>query len=523
MNKDCDFLVIGSGIAGLSYALKVADKGKVILVTKSRLNDTNTYHAQGGIASVTDYSTDDFEQHIKDTMVCGSQKSNRAVVEMVVHNAPSQIEQLVSWGVSFDRTADGDYELAREGGHSQHRVLHHKDYTGAEIENRLVELICSNPNIEILECHFAVDLLTQHHLGKLVKRSLPGTECYGAYVLDLESGDVSTIRAKMTVLATGGVGNVYHTTTNPAGATGDGIALVHRAKGLIENMEFIQFHPTSLFNPGERPSFLISEAIRGFGAILKTQDGKEFMNKYHPMGSLAPRDVVARSIDHEMKIRGDEFVYLDVTHKSADLTRDHFPSIYQKCMSIGIDITHDFIPVVPAAHYCCGGVKVDINGETSIKRLYALGETASTGLHGANRLASNSLIEAVVYAEQAAADSVSRIDSILLQGGLPDWDCKGTSHPEEMVLITQSFKEMQQLMSNYVGIVRSNLRLERAMHRLQIIYEETEHLYRRSTLSKNLCELRNMITVGYLIIKQAQMMKESIGLHFSLDYPMLSE
>ncbi len=287
-------------------------------------------------------------------------------------------------------------------------------------------------------------------------------------------------------------------------------------------MEFIQFHPTSLYNPGERPSFLISEAIRGFGAILRTQDGEEFMQKYHEMGSLAPRDVVARSIDHELKTRGEDFVYLDVTHKDPELTRDHFPNINKKCLSIGIDITRDFIPVVPAAHYCCGGVKVDMNGETSIKRLYAVGETASTGLHGANRLASNSLIEAVVYAEQAARHSLSVIGGLSLQEGLPDWDYKGTSHPEEMVLITQSLREVQQIMSNYVGIVRSNIRLERAMHRLQIIYEETEHLYRRSTLSKNLCELRNMIAVGYLIIKQAQQLKESVGLHFSLDYPMLS-
>lgn len=523
MNRECDFLVIGSGVAGLSYALKVADRGRVLLVTKSRLDDTNTYHAQGGIASVT-YAPDDFEQHIEDTMVCGSHKNNREVVELVVRNAPRQIEQLIDWGVDFDRRADDPerYELAREGGHRQHRILHHKDYTGAEIENRLVDRVREHPNIEILERHFAVDLLTQHHLGKLVKRSIPGTECYGAYVLELDTKEVFTVRARVTVLATGGTGNVYHTTTNPAGATGDGIALVHRAKGIIENMEFIQFHPTSLYNPGERPSFLISEAIRGFGAILRTQDGEEFMQKYHPMGSLAPRDVVARSIDHELKTRGDEFVYLDVTHKDPELTRDHFPNINKKCLSIGIDITRDFIPVVPAAHYCCGGVKVDMNGETSIKRLYAIGETASTGLHGANRLASNSLIEAVVYAEQAARHSLAVLDGLALQEGLPDWDYKGTSHPEEMVLITQSLKEVQQIMSNYVGIVRSNIRLERAMHRLQIIYEETEHLYRRSTLSKTLCELRNMIAVAYLIIKQAQQLKESVGLHFSLDYPMLS-
>lgn len=519
MNRDCDFLVIGSGLAGLSYALKVADHGRVILATKSELQNTNTYYAQGGIASVT-YPPDDFEQHIEDTMVCGSFKNNREVVEMVVRSAPAQIRQLIDWGVDFDTRPDGTYELAREGGHSQNRILHHKDYTGAEIENRLIDRVRQHPNIEILERHFAVDLLTQHHLGKLVKRSLPGTECYGAYLLELKNKEVYLVRAKVTILATGGLGNLYHTTTNPEGATGDGVALVHRAKGVLENMEFIQFHPTSLYNPGERPSFLISEAIRGFGAILRTQQGEEFMQNYHAMGSLAPRDVVARSIDHEMKVSGDEFVYLDITHRDPEQTKEHFPNIYRKCLSIGIDITKDYIPVVPAAHYGCGGVKVDMNGETSIGRLYCIGETASTGLHGANRLASNSLAEAIVYADRAARHSLLAFLDLELQEGLPEWDYKGTSHPEEMVLITQSLKEVQQLMSNYVGIVRSNIRLERAMHRLQIIYDETEHLYRRSTLSKKICELRNMIAVAYLIIKQAQQLKESVGLHFSLDYPM---
>lgn len=519
MNKTCDFLVIGSGIGGLSYALKVAEHGSVIIVSKGKLTESNTYFAQGGIASVTAIP-DDFEQHINDTMVCGSHKNDREVVELIVRNAPQQIEQLIDWGVDFDRAEDGDYELAREGGHTQNRILHHKDSTGAEIENRLVKRVLAHPNIEVLEQHFAVDLLTQHHLGKLVKRSIPGTECYGAYVLDLRQRDVITMLARVTVLATGGVGNLYHTTTNPAVSTGDGIAMVHRAKGIIENMEFIQFHPTSLYNPGERPSFLVSEAVRGYGGILRLQDGREFMHRYHPMASLAPRDITARSIDNELKISGEDFVYLDVTHKDARATISHFPGIYQKCLSIGIDITKDMIPVVPAAHYCCGGVKVDMNGETSIKRLYAVGETSSTGLHGANRLASNSLLEAIVYAEQAAAASIAVVGGITLQNGIPQWDYKGTSHPEEMVLITQSYKEMQQIMSYYVGIVRSNIRLERAMHRMQTIYEETEHLYKRSTLSVKLCELRNMIAVSYLIIKQAQQLKESVGLHFSLDYPM---
>lgn len=519
MNKSCDFLVIGSGIGGLSFALKVADYGKVTIITKSNITNTNTFQAQGGIASVT-AMPDDFEQHIEDTMVCGSFKNNREVVELIVKNAPIQINQLIEWGVDFDRNKTGEYELAREGGHTQNRILHHKDFTGAEIENRLADMVRKHPNIEILENHFAVDLITQHHLGKLVKKSMPGTECYGAYVLDLKQRGVITMLSKVTVLATGGVGNLYHTTTNPLVATGDGIAMVHRAKGRIEDMEFIQFHPTSLFNPSERPSFLISEAVRGYGGILRTQDGREFMHRYHPMASLAPRDITARSIDNELKISGEDFVYLDVTHKDPQTTRDHFPNIYKKCMSLGIDITKDMIPVVPAAHYCCGGVRVDMNGETSIKRLYAVGETSSTGLHGANRLASNSLLEAVVYAQQAAVHSVSIIGEYKLQLDIPNWDYKGTTHPEEMVLITQSYKEMQQIMSYYVGIVRSNKRLERAMHRMQIIFDETEHLYKHSTPSQKLCELRNMIAVSYLIIKQAQQLKESVGLHFSLDYPL---
>lgn len=516
---ESDFLVIGSGIGGLSYALKVSDYGKVVIVTKSKLSMANTYYAQGGIASVT-YEPDSIEQHINDTMVCGSNINDRDVVELIVRNAPKQIDQLIEWGVEFDKLPNGLYELAREGGHSYHRILHHKDYTGAEIEERLIERVKSNSNITILENHFAVDLLTQHHLGRLVKRSLPGTECYGAYVLDLHSKQVHTILSKTTMLAAGGVGNIYHATTNPAVATGDGIAMAHRAKAVVRDMEFIQFHPTSLYNPNERPSFLISEAVRGFGGILRTRDGKEFMHKYHPLGSLAPRDITARSIDNELKISGDDYLWLDITNKDGEDIKRHFPNIYNKCMSLGIDITKDYIPVVPAAHYCCGGVKVDTNGETSISRLYSVGETSSTGLHGANRLASNSLIEAIVYADLAAKHSTQLIDQLKLQTNIPQWDFKGTTMPEEFVLITQNYKEMQQIMSYYVGIVRSNMRLDRAMHRLQILHQETEYLYKRSTLSQQLCELRNMIAIGYLVIKQAREQHMSVGLHFSIDYPL---
>ncbi len=517
MNRDTDFLVIGSGLAALSYALQVADVGRVIIVTKSSIDNANTRYAQGGIAAVVGGKEEQMESHIEDTMVCGSQQSDRDVVEMVVRGATNAIFNLSEWGVRFDMAECGEeYKLAREGGHSEHRILHHKDLTGFEIEHRLVEQVRKHPNIEVLEHHFAVDLLTQHHLGKLVKRSLPGTECYGAYVLDIVNKRVFTLRAKRTIVATGGIGNVYHTTTNPSIATGDGVAMVHRAKGHIVDMEFVQFHPTALYNPGERPSFLISEAVRGFGAVLRTQRGEEFMEKYHPMGSLAPRDVVARSIDNELKISGEEYVYLDITHKPAKEIIAHFPNIYEKCLTVGIDITKDMIPVQPAAHYLCGGVWVDKNSRSSIEQLYAIGEVARTGLHGANRLASNSLLEAVVFASAAARHSVIGLDSEVLPE-IPDWDFRGTTNTEEMVLITQSIKEMQQFMSYYVGIVRSNIRLERALQRLQIIYEETEHLYRRNTISVPLCELRNMVEVSYLVIKQAMAQKHSIGLHYSID------
>ena len=519
MNLETDYLVIGSGAAGLSFALKAAEHSHVIVVTKGEMNECNTNYAQGGICCVT-YEPDTFQKHIDDTMVCGGGICDMQAVELVVTRAPQLMKDLVQWGTRFDKTREGRYELAREGGHSEYRILHHKDVTGAEIERTLISQVKSHRNIEVLEYHFAIDLLTQHHLGQLVTRHTEGIECYGAYVMDLKRGRIKTILSRVTVIATGGVGNVYNVTTNPGVATGDGIAMAHRAKAVIENMEFIQFHPTALYNPGERPSFLISEALRGFGAILKTQDGKEFMQKYHPMGSLAPRDVVARSIDNEMKVRGDDYVFLDITHRDPKETVSHFPNIYRKCLSIGIDITKEMIPVAPAAHYCCGGVKVDLNGETSIRRLYALGETSCTGLHGANRLASNSLTEAVVYADQAARHSAAHLHEYGLQKGIPAWNADGTTATEEMVLITQNAKEMQQIMSNYVGIVRSNLRLERALRRLEIIFKENEELYLKSTPTKELCELRNMIDVGYLIIKQAQAMKRSIGLHYSLDYPI---
>lgn len=513
-----DFLVIGSGAAGLSFALKAAEHGHVTIVTKGEMVECNTNYAQGGICSVT-YEPDTFEKHIKDTMVCGAGICDEAAVNLVVRRAPELIADLIAWGTRFDRTPDGRFELNREGGHSEHRILHHKDLTGAEIERALIESVRKHPNITVLEHHFAIDLLTQHHLGEFVTRHTRGLACFGAYVLDMDSGRIETMLSRFTVVATGGCGNIYGTTTNPIVATGDGIAMCHRAKAMISNMEFIQFHPTSLYNPGERPSFLITEAMRGFGAILRLPNGKEFMDKYHPMGSLAPRDVVARAIDREMKRSGEEFVYLDVTHKDANSIRSHFPNIYEKCLSLGIDITKDYIPVTPAAHYCCGGVKVDLNGQTSIKRLYALGECSCTGLHGANRLASNSLIEAVVYADQAAKHAIELFDRTEIQEGIPDWNFEGTSNTEEMLLIIQSKREMQQIMSNYVGIVRSNLYLKRAMRRLEILWHETEELYNKTTPNRDLCELRNMIAVAYLVIKQGRDRKESVGCHYNVDYP----
>lgn len=519
MTKRYDFLVIGSGIAGMSFALKVASRGRVALVCKTTLDEANTALAQGGVASVTNLEVDDFDKHIHDTMVAGDWLSDPAAVEQVVKGAPEQIRRLVEWGVDFDKNADGAFDLHREGGHSEFRILHHADNTGYEIQQSLIKAVRANPDIDIYENHFAIEIITQHHLGRIVTRRTPDIDCYGAYVLDTATGAVDTFLAKVTVMATGGVGSVYTTTTNPLVATGDGIAMVYRAKGTVKDMEFIQFHPTALYHPGDRPSFLITEAMRGYGAVLRNLKGEEFMQKYDPRLSLAPRDIVARAIDSEMKLHGDDHVYLDVTHKDPEETRRHFPNIYAKCLSLGIDITKDYIPVAPAAHYLCGGIKVDLNGESSIRHLYALGECSCTGLHGGNRLASNSLIEAVVYAEAASRHASEAIQHVDWRKDVPEWNDEGTRHPEEMVLITQSIKEVGQIMSTYVGIVRSNLRLDRAWNRLDILYEETERLFKSSKVSREICELRNIINVGYLVMRQAKERHESRGLHYSLDYP----
>ena len=519
MTYEYDYLVIGSGIAGMSFALKVAHTGRVALVCKTTLPEANTYLAQGGVASVTNLKVDNFEKHIEDTMIAGDWLSDPEAVKKVVTEAPTEINALINWGVNFDKNEDGEFDLHKEGGHSEFRILHHQDNTGAEIQESLIAAIKQNPNIDIYEGHFAIEIITQHHLGKIVTRRTSDITCYGAYILNPQNGKVDTFLSKVTVMATGGVGAVYKTTTNPLVATGDGIAMVYRAKGTVQDMEFVQFHPTALYHPGDRPSFLITEAMRGYGAVLRNVRGEEFMHRYDPRLSLAPRDIVARAIDSEMKRHGDDFVYLDVTHKDPEETKKHFPNIYRKCLSLGIDITKDYIPVAPAAHYLCGGIKVDTNAESSIKRLYAVGECSCTGLHGGNRLASNSLIEAVVYAQAAAAHAMKAINHYTFRTDVPSWNDEGTQLPEEMVLITQSIKEVNQIMSTYVGIVRSDLRLDRAWNRLDILYEETERLFKRSTASREICELRNIINVGYLIMRQAKERKESRGLHYTIDYP----
>ena len=522
MIRKFDFLVIGSGVAGMSYALQVAEsgRGRVALVCKTNIEEANTAKAQGGVASVTNLEVDNFQKHITDTLIAGDYISDRRAVEQVVKRAPEGIRRLVQWGVNFDRKENGEFDLHREGGHSEFRILHHADDTGFEIQRGLIEAVKQHPNITLLEHHFAVEIITQHHLGVEVTRRTPDIECFGAYVLDPDTHKIDTILSRVTVLATGGIGAVYSSTTNPNIATGDGIAMAYRAKATVQDMEFVQFHPTALYHHGEtHPAYLITEAMRGYGGFLRLPNGVVFMQKYDRRLSLAPRDIVARAIDKEMKIHGLDHVCLDVTHKDPEETRHHFPNIYAKCQSIGIDITRQYIPVAPCAHYLCGGIKVDLDACSSIKRLYAIGECSCTGLHGGNRLASNSLIEAVVYAEAAANHSLAHLEEYAFNEAVPEWNDEGTMTNEEKVLIAQDIKEVGQIMSNYVGIVRSNLRLKRAWTRLDLLYEETEELFKRVKATPDICELRNMINVGYLITRQALERKESRGLHYTTDYP----
>jgi len=517
--KEGDFLIIGSGIAGISYALKVADYGKVLMLTKSDEDESNTKYAQGGIAAVM-YAPDSYEKHVEDTLICGDGECNEKVVKLVIGESTERINELIQGGAQFDKTSSGSYDLAKEGGHSEKRILHHKDNTGFEIERALLAQAHQHPNIEILSHYYAMEVITQHHLGVWVNSQTPGVECYGVYALNLKTEKIEIIAAKIVLMASGGCGHIYESTTNPTIATGDGVAMVYRAKGRIEDMEFIQFHPTALYEPGLRgQAFLITEAVRGEGAILRNQQGDDFMRHYDPRKDLAPRDIVARAIDSEMKKSGTEYVWLDCTQIDPVQFNAHFPTIQEKCMSIGIDVSKQFIPVAPAAHYSCGGIQTNEWGCSSIQQLYACGECASTGVHGANRLASNSLLEAMVFAHRCFEDARARIHTYEYNQAIPDWSAKGTTDPKEMILITQSLKELQQIMSDYVGIVRNDIRLQRASRRLDLLWEETEQLYQNTTVSPQLLELRNMISIGYLIVKCATFRKESRGLHYNTDYP----
>lgn len=517
MQQNVDFLIIGSGIAGLSYALKAANRGRVAIITKKEQAESNTNYAQGGIAAVMS-TVDSFDLHVKDTLSTGVGLSHRDAVEMMVRDGPHRLKELMEIGVQFTRKK-GALDLGREGGHSADRIVHAQDLTGREIERALLNAVAANPNIMIFENHVAIELLTEHHASgkKPVDRS--DTHCWGAYALNLPTGRVEKFIAKVVMLSTGGLGQVYLHTTNPPIATGDGVAMAHRAGARIANMEFIQFHPTTLYNSGS-PNFLVSEAVRGFGAVLKTIDGEEFMQRYDPRKSLAPRDIVAYAIDTELKKRGDDFVFLDLRHLPGEEVKSRFPNIYDTCLKkFKLDITREPIPVVPAAHYSCGGVVTDLDGRTSIHGLYASGEVSMTGVHGANRLASNSLLEALVFSHRAAESSMDFLGSTHhAPPEIPDWDESGTFNSEEWVLVAHDRKEIQQIMWDYVGIVRSNLRLERALRRLDLIRNEIETFYKKTTVTEGLIELRNLAQCAYLIIVSAMKRKESRGLHVTTDY-----
>ncbi len=525
MPLTCDFLVIGSGIAGLSFALEAAEHGDVIVVTKRSREESNTKYAQGGIAAVLD-STDSFEAHVKDTIVAGAGLNHVRAVELTVKDAPARIEMLRKVGAKFDRVPSGvhadesspslgsdaehDLDLHLEGGHSARRIVHAGDMTGKEGERALVEAVTANPKIRVLEEHMAVDLITLAKYG--------GPEvCAGAYVLDIGRGKVETVLARATILATGGAGKVYLYTTNPDVATGDGIAMAFRAGAEVANMEFYQFHPTCLFHP-QAKDFLISEALRGEGAILRRRDGTPFMKEFDPRAELAPRDIVARAIDHEMKRSGAEHVLLDITHKDPTFIKEHFPGIYAQCMRYGIDITREPIPVVPAAHYLCGGITTDLEGRTAIPGLWAIGECAHTGLHGANRLASNSLLEGAVFAHRAAI-ALADINRSKPWPEVPDWDVGEAVPSDEAVVITQNWDELRRLMWNYVGIVRSDKRLRRAARRIALLQEEIAEYYWKYFVTRDLLELRNIATVAQLIVECAAARRESRGLHFTIDHP----
>ena len=512
--REFDFVVIGSGIAGLSFALKAAEKGSVALVTKRGRADSNTAWAQGGVACVTSRE-DSFDLHIRDTLAAGAGLCHEDAVRAVVTGGPDRIVELIRLGMHFDRretNGDNELDLGKEGGHSKRRILHFQDSTGMEIERTLLEQISEHPRIEVMENHMAVDFITTGKLGYAMQNS-----CVGVYVLDEATGEVETLRSDVNVLATGGCGKVYLYTTNPDVATGDGVAMAWRAGATIANMEFIQFHPTCLFHP-EVKSFLISEVVRGEGGILLDARGRRFMENHNPQKELAPRDIVARAIDAEMKRSGSKCVFLDITHKPADFVKSRFPNIYETCLQNGIDITIQPIPVVPAAHYQCGGVKSDLNGETSLRGLFAIGEVACTGLHGANRLASNSLLEGLVLAG-SAFEKTTRNRPPRVTFDLPEWRPGQVTDVDEMVVISHNWEEIRRLMWDYVGIVRTDKRLQRAATRLRNLHTEVQEFYWNFKITTDLLELRNLVTVASLVVDCALSRKESRGLHFTLDYP----
>lgn len=515
-----DFLVIGSGVAGLSYALQIGHHlpdVSIAIITKADDNESNTKYAQGGVAVVVDEDRDSFEKHIQDTLIAGDNLSNPEVVDMVVTQGPKRLNELIQWGVEFDKNNKGRYDLGLEGGHTESRILHHKDITGFEIQQALLEQVHSASNIKILSQHLAIDLISQHQAPRQSQNPEVQTKCFGAYVLDIASNKIETFSAKITMLASGGIGQIYQTTTNPDVSTGDGIGMAYRIGARIENLEFIQFHPTALNDPFRNPAFLISEAVRGFGALLRTKSEDLFMHLYDPRGELASRDIVCRAIDSELKKSGDEFVYLDCRHLDMEEFKAHFPNIDQMMTEIGINLSKEMIPVVPAAHYLCGGISVNEFGQTSVKNLFACGECSNTGLHGANRLASNSLLEALVYAHNSFLRSVELLDDLAFEKNIPDWNQEGTTQPEELILISHNMNELKAIMSDYVGIIRSNERLSRATNRLKVLFEETEELYRRTTISVPLTELRNMIAVAYLIVEQSKTRKENRGGFYNIN------
>lgn len=528
MKAETDILVIGSGIAGLWFALKASEYANVLIITKKEKAESNTNYAQGGIASVIS-PDDNFDLHINDTLSCGAGLCHIDAVKQIVKEGPELINQLIKLGTDFSKT-NGRLDLGREGGHSMERIVHAKDLTGKEIERALLHQISVNKKINILEHHTAVELITEHHLTSKNKRIRNAVTCYGAYIYDEKDNIITAVKSRITVICSGGIGQVYLHTTNPSVATGDGIAMAFRSGAAIGNMEFVQFHPTSLYETNrdkKSQAFLISEALRGAGAVLKTQSGESFMENYDLRGSLAPRDIVARAIDNEMKKHGWDYVYLDATNVPDNKLKNEFPNIYNQCLHEGIDIKKDFIPVVPAAHYICGGIVTDLNGKTSLTNLYCVGEAGMTGVHGANRLASNSLLEALVYSNEAGNDcrqyftSKKSAFNIKLKD-IPEWDESGTVNTEEWILISQDKTEIKQLMSNYVGIVRSDLRLHRALRRINLIQKEIENFYKKTRVTRELLELRNIGLIAYLIIKSALMRKESRGLHYNTDYPKAS-